>query len=107
MFSNHQEEEVMDLLENAVHSIQVGVEDYGIGSSSRLLSAARNVHAGILLLFKEALHRLSPLNSNDSLIMSNTIPTKDACGNIVFVGRGKITVKTTEIRERFKSLRLS
>lgn len=31
----------MDLLENAVQSIQVGVEDYGIGSSPRLLPAAR------------------------------------------------------------------
>jgi len=48
----------MDLLENAVQAIQVGVEDYGVASSPRLLSAARNIHAGILLLFKEALHRL-------------------------------------------------
>jgi ribosomal protein L37E len=94
----------MDLLENDIQSIQVGVEDYGVGSSPRLLSAARNIHAGILLLFKEALHRLSPPNSNDALIMSNIVPTKDSNGNIVFVGRGKSTVKTAEIQERFKSL---
>ena len=64
----------MDLLENAVQSIQVGVEDYGVASSPRLLSAARNIHAGNLLLFKEALHRLSPADSNDALIMSNIVP---------------------------------
>jgi ribosomal protein L37E len=98
---------VMDLLENAVQAIQVGVEDYGVASSPRLLSAARNIHAGILLLFKEALHRLSPADSNDALIMSNIVPTKDANGNIVFVGRGKSTVKTAEIQERFKSLSIT
>lgn len=97
----------MDLLENAIKSIQVGVEDYGVGSSPRLLSAARNIHAGILLLFKEALHRLSPPNSNDALIMSNIVPTKDSNGDIVFVGRGKSTVKTSEIQERFKSLSIT
>jgi hypothetical protein len=77
----------MDLLENAIQSIQVGVEDYGIGTSSRLLSAARNIHPGILLLFKEALHCLSPPNSNDALIMSNIVPTKDSNRSIVFVGQ--------------------
>lgn len=32
----------MDLLENAVQSIQVGVEDYGVGSSPRLLPGGSN-----------------------------------------------------------------
>jgi len=94
----------MDLLENAINSIQVRVEDYGFGSASRLLSAARNIHAGILLLFKEALHRLSPPNSNDALIMSKIVPEADSGGNIFFVGAGRNTVTTAEIKERFKSL---
>jgi ribosomal protein L37E len=97
----------MDLLENAVQSIQVGVEDYVIGSGPRLLSSARNIHAGILLLFKEALLRLSPPNSEDALIKSAIVPTKDASGSIVFVGRGKSTVKRVEIEERFKALSIS
>lgn len=94
----------MDLLENAIQSIQVGVEDYEAGSSPRLLSAARNIHAGILLLFKEALRRLSPPDSNDALIRSNIVPTKDANGNLVFVGRGKSSVNIGQIQERFQSL---
>ncbi len=50
----------MDLLANAIESIRLGVEDYEDGSHPRLLSALRNIHAGILLLYKEALRRLSP-----------------------------------------------
>jgi len=50
----------VDLLTNAVESIQIGVEDYQAGSPPRLLSAVRNIQAGILLLYKEALRRESP-----------------------------------------------
>jgi hypothetical protein len=39
----------MDLLTNAVASINVGVEDYKTGVPERLLSAVRNIHAGVLL----------------------------------------------------------
>ena len=61
----------MDLLENAVKSIELGVEDYRTGTHARLLSAVRNIHAGILLLYKEALRRLSPSGSNDVLMRSS------------------------------------
>ena len=47
-------------LANAIESIQVGIEDWQTGTHPRLLSAVRNIHAGILLLFKEALLRQSP-----------------------------------------------
>jgi hypothetical protein len=43
------------MLENAVQSVQIGVEDYLSKNSRRALSAVRNVSAGILLLFKEKL----------------------------------------------------
>ena len=36
----------MDLLENAVKSIELGVVDYRTGTHARLLSAVRNIHAG-------------------------------------------------------------
>jgi DNA-directed RNA polymerase subunit M/transcription elongation factor TFIIS len=94
----------VDLLENAIESIRVGVEDYAIGSAARLLSAARNIHAGILLLFKEALHRRSPPNSNDALIMSKIMPQQDSNGKIIFVGIGRNTVTAGEVKDRFKSL---
>ncbi|NNA05926.1 hypothetical protein HBN65_03750 [Pseudomonas lundensis] len=42
------------LLENAVHSIQLGVHDYQLcsGTEIRALSSARNLFAGMLLIFK-------------------------------------------------------
>lgn len=44
------------ILTNAIQSIQIGVEDYRSDDRRRLLSAIRNVQAGILLLCKEKLH---------------------------------------------------
>ena len=71
----------MDLLTNAVQSIRLGVEDYCSGERPRLLSAVRNIHSGILLLYKEALRRKSPVGSNDALIKSRIVPTLDLSGN--------------------------
>ena len=94
----------MDLLTNAIESIQVGVEDYVLGTRPRLLSAVRNIHAGILLLYKEALRRESPGGSSDVLIMAKIVPTRDAAGNVVFLGKGKRTVDGLQIEERFRAL---
>jgi hypothetical protein len=80
------------------------VEDYQAGSRSRLLSAVRNIHAGILLLYKEALRRQSPKDSNDVLMMARILPSRDANRNIVFIGIGKKTVDAQQIREKFESL---
>jgi hypothetical protein len=43
----------IDLLKNTVESIQVGIEDYDVGTPARLRSCVRSIHAGILLPFKE------------------------------------------------------
>jgi len=94
----------MDLLTNAVESIQVGVEDYQTGTRPRLLSAVRNIHSGILLLYKEALRRESPKESNDALMMAKIVPARDPSGKVVFVGVGNRTVDTQQIKERFDAL---
>lgn len=96
----------MDLLTNAVESLQVGLEDYQTGTRPRLLSAVRNIHAGILLLYKEALRRESPKGSNDALLMANIIPVRDVKGNVTFVGEGRKTVDFQQIRERFSELNI-
>lgn len=93
----------MDLLTNAIESIRVGVEDYETGTQPRLLSAARNIHAGILLLYKEALKRESPNDTNDVLMMAEIIPIRDARG-IVFVGHGTKTVDVRQIKERLNGI---
>lgn len=94
----------MDLLSNAICSIRLGVQDYQTGTSERILSAVRNVHAGVLLLYKEALRRRSPPGSEDVLIKAVICPKVDEAGHLVFVGIGKRTVDVFEIRRRFKGL---
>ena len=93
----------MDLLTNAIESIQVGIEDYQKATRPRLLSSVRNIHAGILLLYKEALLRISPENS-DALIKAKIKPKKANNGGIIFTGAGKNTVNINQIKERFESL---
>jgi hypothetical protein len=94
----------MDLLTNALDSICLGIEDYRANTPARLLSSVRNIHAGILLLYKESLRRLSPPNSSDALIKAKIIPVRDKAGVITFVGKGKKTVDVQQIRERFEDL---
>ena len=74
----------MDLLTNAIESIQVGVQDYKTGTRPRLLSAVRNIHAGILLLYKEALLRESPPDSEDALIKARIEPRRETDGTVTF-----------------------
>jgi hypothetical protein len=92
------------ILENAVQSIQIGVEDYESDDPRRMLSAIRNVTAGILLLFKEKLRVLSPDDSDESLIKQKIKPTINSLSEVKFVGSGKKTVDVQQIIERFKDL---
>lgn len=94
----------MDLLTNAVEAIQVGVEDFGIGTRPRLLSAVRSIHAGILLLYKESLRRHSPKNSNEALVKARIEPHADKSGAITFVGVGRKTASADQIRTRLAGL---
>lgn len=94
------------ILKNAIYSIQIGIEDYQSSDPRRILSASRNISAGMLLLFKEKLRRLSPCGSNDVLIKEKIKPSIDTCGNIIFLGDKKRTVDLQNIEERFKSLNI-
>lgn len=94
----------MSILDNAVDAIQTGVEDYAQGSQSRMKSAVRNVHAGVLLLFKSKLQQLSPTDSDEVLLKQRVLPSHGSTGSIRFSGKGKKTVDVQTIKERFKSL---
>lgn len=96
----------MSLLQNAIDSIQVGVEDYRMDDDRRYLSAVRNICAGILLLYKEKLKRLSPLHDKEVLIKQSIKPIRDEKGNVLFVGDGEKTVDVQTIKKRFKSLKI-
>ena len=95
------------LLENAIVSIQLGLEDYASKDGHRVISAVRNLYAGVLLLCKEALRRLSPPGSNDILIRTRKKVVKNPDGTVRFVGAGKHTIDRAEIEQTFKELQLN
>jgi type I restriction-modification system DNA methylase subunit len=91
------------LLENAIVSIRLGLDDFEMGTEERIISSIRNLYAGMLLLFKEKLLRLSPSESNEVLIKSKVIPIKEN-GKIKFKGADRNTVDVSQIKDRFKDL---
>ncbi|HBN9879499.1 TPA: hypothetical protein L3958_005478 [Pseudomonas aeruginosa] len=95
----------MSILDNAVASIQVGMEDFNSDDPRRVLSAIRNIYAGILLLFKYKLQELSPDDSDEVLLKSRVLPTRHPeTGEVAWVGQGKKTVEVRDIQERLTAL---
>ncbi|MCE9609209.1 MAG: hypothetical protein K8R23_03165 [Chthoniobacter sp.] len=94
----------MSLLDNAVTSLRLALEDFSSTETGRTLSAIRNLHAGILLLYKEKLRRLSPPHSNEVLIKLRVEFQKDSNGTVISVGAGKKTVDVHQIKQRFADL---
>ncbi|MCQ9186770.1 hypothetical protein KMT30_48580, partial [Streptomyces sp. IBSBF 2953] len=55
--NKRQQFELGKILQNAIFSIQLGIEDYAIstapgGDTTRAISSSRNLFAGVILLFK-------------------------------------------------------
>ncbi len=96
------------LLQNAIHSIEIGIEDYELSKQDerRIISCVRNVFAGILLLFKYKLVKLSPDNSDEVLIKQQVLWVVEN-GSITAKGKGKKTVDVQSIKDRFASLNIS
>ena len=122
------------ILKNAVDSISLGIEDYqlGIGNCEssdprRLVSCTRNLFAGIILLFKHKLAKLSPPGSDEVLIKQYVLPSPNRIshqievlikqyvlpirtseGNIEWQGqeKKKKTVDVQRIWERLESLNI-
>lgn len=94
----------MSILNNAIDSIILGLEDFESTDKRRLISCTRNIFAGIFLLYKHKLSTLSPEDSDEVLIKQRILPEKDEIGNLVWKGKGKKTVDVNQIKERFKSL---
>lgn len=95
----------MTILNNAIDSIQLGIEDYELihENPKRLISCTRNLFSGILLLFKHYLSELSDPNSDEVLIKEKIKPKFINC-QLVFVGDGPKTVDVQGIQKRFKNL---
>lgn len=93
----------MSILQNAVQAMECGIEDYNTATDARLKSAIRNVHAGVLLLFKEKLSQLSPSGTDEALLKQRVMP-EIAGSTIVWKGKGRKTVDVQNIKERFDTL---
>lgn len=97
----------MSILNNARDSIIIGIEDYKLatdgGDEKRFLSSTRNLFAGILLLFKHKLSKLSPIGTDEVLIKKRIRPHRDG-EKLTWKGQGGNTVDFDQIKERSKSL---
>lgn len=75
------------LFDNAIQSIQLGIEDYEHNDPKRALSAVRNFYAGTLLLAKEVLVRAAPKASVKAIIGSKFVPVPDGNGGVTYEAR--------------------
>ena len=95
----------MTILRNAVESVQIGMEDYHNDDPRRVLSAIRNIYAGLLLIFKHKLQELSPEGSNDSLLKAKLeLVRNPETGSPVWLGSGNKTLEVDQIETRLKAM---
>jgi len=94
------------LLGNAKLSIKIGLEDYSSKEDGRVISSARNLYAGVLLLCKEVLRRHSPKDSNSVLIMRDKKIIKLNDKELKIEGVGKRTIGRQEIERTFDYLQI-
>jgi hypothetical protein len=94
------------LFENAVQSIQLGIEDYQANDPRRAASAVRNFYAGVLLLAKEVLVRQAPEAKPEEIIGARYKPVPDGNGGVRHVPASHQTVDFSTLGERFKDFGL-
>ena len=94
------------LLDNAIESIRVGVEDYEAPEEVRSRSAVWNLYAGLLLLAKWVLVKSVPNASEDDVIASDYEPVPDGKGSVKYVPARNQTIGLREIDRRFEKFEL-
>jgi transcription elongation factor Elf1 len=94
----------MSMMDNAINSIELGVEDFKNADTRRLTSAMRNLTAGILLLFKCYLVEKSPPGSDGVLIYQNLLATVNPDGSISNRKQGNKTVDVHTMKQRIDAL---
>ena len=94
------------LFDNAVQSIQLGVEDYQANDPRRALSSVRNFYAGVLLLAKEVLVRQVPDAAPEDVLAARFKPIPDGLGGLQVVPAGGQTIDFSNIGSRFRDFDL-
>lgn len=95
-----------EIYDNAVTSIILGIEDFREGSDARMISAARNYYAGLLLLAKECLVRAAPEADPMDVIGAKFEPVPDGEGGVEHEVVGHTTVDFAQLKNRFKKFGL-
>jgi hypothetical protein len=91
-----------NLFDNAIQSIQLGIEDYQANDPKRALSAVRNFYAGALLLAKEVLIRKAPKADPCEMLGVHYKPMPDGSDGIKFEAVAHRTIDFSEIGSRLK-----
>lgn len=94
------------LFDNAIQSIQLGVEDYQANDSRRALSSVRNFYAGVLLLAKEVLVHQVPSAAPEDVLAARFKPIPDGQGGLQFIPAGNQTIDFSNIGSRFRDFGL-
>jgi hypothetical protein len=95
-----------ELLQNAIASIQLGIEDYQSNDPRRPISAVRNFYAGVLLLGKQCLVDAAPNADPMEVLASGFVPKPDGHGGVDHEPKGYRTIDLSELRGRFKDFGL-
>lgn len=95
-----------DLFGNAVNSIQVGILDYQSDDPRRLISAARNYYAGLLLLGKQCLLEAAPNAEPMEVIGERFKPVPDGGGGVCYEPSGTRTIDLEGLKNRFEDFDL-
>lgn len=95
------------LYNNAIQSLQLGLEDYDSDDSKRQISAVRNCYAGILLLAKHVLTEVAPEANPKLLLAARIKPVPDGDGGITFEPHGEATIDFDTIGTRLKDFGLN
>ena len=96
-----------EILDNAIKSIRLGIEDFRTADDDRMLSAARNYYAGLLLLAKECLIRAAPEVDPMEIIGAKFKPVPDGEGGVKHVVEGYATIDLAQLQTRFKDFGLA
>jgi hypothetical protein len=94
------------LFDNAVQSLQLGIEDYQANDPRRALSAVRNFYAGVLLLAKEVLVRQVPEADPDEVLGARYKPIPDGDGGVRYEPASHQTIDFATLGARFSDFGL-
>ena len=94
------------LFDNAIKSVQLGVEDYQANDPKRALSAVRNFYAGTLLLAKAVQVNKVPKADPKDVLAARLKPVPEGSGGISFDADHK-TIDFSDIGQRFRDFGIS